>query len=212
MDINVAEKIITLIENRGIEQKQLAQYLNVSNQTITDWKKGKTKSYNKYLNKIAAYFNVPIDYFYDIDYNALAHDIGHIEARNDNDRIIPVFESVSAGLGINASDYIIGYETVNIRSDKEASETIGIKVKGFSMYPEIKDGDIIIVHKQPECENKKIAVVRVDDSYYVKQFIKENDRIILHSVNPEYQDREFVGDDMNKVVIIGVVIKQVRNF
>lgn len=185
------------------------QELSMSTALYPQWKNGQSpRSTTK--RKLAEYFGVSPDYFNDIDYNALAHDIGHIETRNDYDRVIPVFESVSAGLGINASDYIIGYESISIRSDKEASETIGIKVKGFSMYPEIKDGDIIIVHKQPECENKKIAVVRVDDSYYVKQFIKEDDKIILHSINPEYQDREFVGDDMNKVIIIGIVTRQIR--
>lgn len=197
---------------RGTTPNKVASALGYSNSICSVWKKSGNPPRPDKLKDIADYFNVPIDYFYDIDYNALAHDIGHIEAKHDNDRVIPVFESVSAGLGINASDYIIGYETVSIRSDKEASETIGIKVKGFSMYPEIKDGDIIIVHKQPVCENKEIAVVRVDDSYFVKQIIKEDNSITLHSVNPEYQDREFIGNDMNKVVIIGVVTKQVRNY
>ena len=204
------ERFKALCDARGTTPNKVVSELGYSNSICSVWKKSGNPPRPDKLKDISDYFNVPTDYFYDIDYNALAHDIGHIETRNDYDRVIPIFESVSAGLGINASDYIIGYESISIRSDKEASETIGIKVKGYSMYPEIKDGDIIIVHKQPECENKKIAVVRVDDSYYVKQFIREDDKIILHSINPEYQDREFVGDDMNKVIIIGIVTRQIR--
>ena len=206
------EKFIELCAKNNTKPTIVLRNLGFSPGLQTQWKNGKQNPSTTKLYAIADYFGVSPDYFYDIDYTAIAHDIGHLTVRNDDERIIPIFESVSAGLGINASDYIIGYESISIHSDKEASETIGIKVKGFSLYPEIKDGDIIIVHKQPECENKKIAVVRVDDSYYVKQFIKEDDKIILHSINPEYQDREFVGDDMNKVIIIGIVTRQIRNW
>ena len=203
------EKFIELCAKNNTKPTIVLRNLGFSPGLQTQWKNGKQNPSTTKLYAIADYFGVSPDYFYDIDYDKLQREVGSLDDQPYK-RIIPIFESVSAGLGINASDYIIGYESISIRSDKEASETIGIKVKGYSMYPEIKDGDIIIVHKQPECENKKLAVVRVDDSYYVKQFIKEDDKIILHSINPEYQDREFVGDDMNKVIIIGIVTRQIR--
>jgi repressor LexA len=120
-------------------------------------------------------------------------------------RQIPIFESVSAGFGTSANDYILGYMPLYIHSDLEADNTIAIKVSGNSMYPKIEDGDIIVVHKQYEVENKKIAVIKIDDDYFVKQFVKESNKVILHSLNPEYQDREFVGEQMNRVEIVGVV-------
>lgn len=120
-------------------------------------------------------------------------------------RQIPIFESVSAGFGTSANDYILGYMPLYIHSDLEADNTIAIKVSGNSMYPKIDDGDIIVVHKQYEVENKKIAVIKIDDDYFVKQFVKESNKVILHSLNPEYQDREFVGEQMNRVEIVGVV-------
>lgn len=205
------ERFKEICTQRGTTPNKVVSELGYSNSICSVWKKSGNPPRPDKLKEISNYFGVSPDYFYDIDYDKLQREVGSLDDQPYK-RIIPIFESVSAGLGINASDYIIGYESISIRSDKEASETIGIKVKGFSMYPEIKDGDIIIVHKQPECENKKIAVVRVDDSYYVKQFIKEDDKIILHSINPEYQDREFVGDDMNKVIIIGIVTRQIRNW
>ena len=120
-------------------------------------------------------------------------------------RQIPIFESVSAGFGTSANDYILGYMPLYIHSDLEADNTIAIKVSGNSMYPKIEDGDIIVVHKQYEVENKKIAVIKIDDDYFVKQFIKESNKVILHSLNPEYQDRVFVGEQMNRVEIVGIV-------
>lgn len=178
--------------------------LKLSTSLYTQWRYSDQKPRDTTIRKIAEYLNVSFEYLK----NGIS-DISENEKQSPLNlsyhRVIPVFESVSAGMGINASDYVIDYIVKYIRSDLEASETMGIKVKGNSMYPKIEDGDIIIVHKQFEIDNKKLAVVRVDDSYLVKQFIKENDRIILHSLNPEYQDKEFIGEDMNRVQIVGQV-------
>lgn len=61
MDITV-KRIFYLLENRKIEQKELADYLGTNKQTITDWKRGKTKSYKKNIDKIAEFFGVSVDY------------------------------------------------------------------------------------------------------------------------------------------------------
>jgi transcriptional regulator with XRE-family HTH domain len=39
--------------------------LDINKSAVTDWKKGKTKSYLKYIDKIAEYFGVSMDYFLD---------------------------------------------------------------------------------------------------------------------------------------------------
>lgn len=61
MDTTV-KRIFYLLENRKIEQKELADYLGTNKQTITDWKRGKTKSYKKNIDKIAEFFGVSVDY------------------------------------------------------------------------------------------------------------------------------------------------------
>lgn len=201
--MNFFERFKAICDERGTTPNKVVSELGYSNSICSVWKKSGNPPRPDKLKKLAEYFDVPIAYF-------LADtEISESEKQSflnlSCHRVIPVFESVSAGMGINASDYVIDYIVKYIRSDLEASETMGIKVKGNSMYPKIEDGDIIIVHKQFEIDNKKLAVVRVDDSYLVKQFIKEDDRIILHSLNPEYQDKEFIGEDMNRVQIVGQV-------
>lgn len=61
MDITV-ERIVFLLKENNVEQKDLAQHLGINRQTITDWKNGKTKSYQKCIEKIAEFFNVSVDY------------------------------------------------------------------------------------------------------------------------------------------------------
>lgn len=60
--MTTVERIFALLTSRHIEQKELAAFLGVRGQTISDWKSGKTKSYKKYIEKIAEFFNVSVDY------------------------------------------------------------------------------------------------------------------------------------------------------
>lgn len=56
------EKILTLLEQKGIEQQQFALAIGVNKQKISEWKSGKTKSYMKYIDKIAEFLSVSTDY------------------------------------------------------------------------------------------------------------------------------------------------------
>lgn len=56
------ERIINLINNKGIEQKTFVQAIGVKTNAVSDWKSGRTKSYTKYLDKIANYLGVSVNY------------------------------------------------------------------------------------------------------------------------------------------------------
>ena len=126
-------------------------------------------------------------------------------------RIIPVFETVSAGFGAYASNEIIDYMPLYIESDYEAEETLCIKVKGDSMYPKIENGDIVQVHKQDSVDNGQIAVVLIDgDEGLVKKVFVYKDYIELISINPEYPPKRFEKEEMNRVEIVGLVRKIIK--
>ena len=63
--MNTVEKIMFLLQSKNLEQKDLADFLGIRRQTITDWKSGKTQSYNKYIEQIANFFDVSVDYLLD---------------------------------------------------------------------------------------------------------------------------------------------------
>lgn len=126
-------------------------------------------------------------------------------------RMIPVFESVSAGFGAYASNEIVDYMPLFIESDYEAEETLCIKVKGDSMYPKIEDGDIVQVHKQSIVDNGQIAVVLVDgEEGLVKKIKLTHNYIELISINPEYPPKRFEKEEMNRVSIVGLVKKIIK--
>ena len=42
----IKNRIFALLDEKGISQKEFAKMLGVSSQTVTDWKKGKSRSYS----------------------------------------------------------------------------------------------------------------------------------------------------------------------
>lgn len=162
------------------------------------------------ITMLANYFGVTVDYLLgktsegcakkdEIKGNAIILDPAKT-------RMIPVYESVSAGFGAVAQNLILEYMPIYIHSDSEADETICIKVTGDSMSPEIEDGDVIQVHKQSSVDSGSIAVVLVDgDEALVKKIIYDADHIELHSFNPSYPPISFSGADLMRIRVLGLV-------
>lgn len=56
------ELIIDLIGPKHGAIKELAEYLGITPNVVTNWKNGSNKSYRKYLKEIADYFGVSVEY------------------------------------------------------------------------------------------------------------------------------------------------------
>lgn len=120
--------------------------------------------------------------------------------------MIPVYESVSAGFGAYADNYITEYIPLYITSDEEAENTMCIVVTGDSMYPKIENGDKIQVLRQDWADNGQVVVALIDgENGVVKKIEYDDNTIRLISFNPEYQPREFIGIERQRVKILGVV-------
>lgn len=212
---NKTLKIIqSLLEKQKKEQQELCKYLNVSKSTFSNWKSGNSESYLKKLPEIADYFGVTVNYLlgkeektpsYERENNAIFLD-------NNKIRMIPLFENVSAGFGAMPVNEIIDYIPLYIQSEYEAEDTICIKVQGDSMYPKIENGDIIQVHKQDSVDSGQTAVVLIDGTdAVVKKVTYGVNWIELHSTNPEYKTRRFNGAEVQRIQVLGLVKKVIKN-
>lgn len=125
---------------------------------------------------------------------------------HDSIRMVPVFESVSAGFGARADEQVIDYCPFLIASESEAEETIAIRVTGDSMSPKIEDGDIIRVHCQDSVDSGSIAVVLLDgEEGLVKRVEYGRDWIELISINPYYPPRRFEGEEVLRIRVVWLV-------
>ncbi len=64
--MNMYEKIQTLCDDKGIRPAELSRETGVPKSTLTDLKQGRSKTLSvQNLSKIAQFFGVSVDYFYD---------------------------------------------------------------------------------------------------------------------------------------------------
>lgn len=60
--LDTLDKILLLIKQRGLKQKNLADELGLKDTVVSDWKKGKSKSYLKYIYQIADFLGTTPEY------------------------------------------------------------------------------------------------------------------------------------------------------
>ena len=124
---------------------------------------------------------------------------------------VPRFDSIAAGFGVIADSNPIGTDLLPFKCAAEAAETMTIKVTGDSMYPKIEDGDVIAVRKQTSVDSGTLAAVLIDGTdAVVKKITYGPDWIVLHSLNPEYMDREFRGPEVQRIRVMGRVSKIIK--
>lgn len=84
----ILNRISTLLGNR--QQKELTNYLGLKNSAYSDWKRGQSKSYQKYLIEIAKFFDVSIDYLvYGKEHHSvIKKDIGELHIKTKSNTML----------------------------------------------------------------------------------------------------------------------------
>ena len=205
----LGENIRVLRIKTNLTQKSLAEMLYKSESAVRMWELGKSEPDNETLLNLASIFNVSVDYLLGKEHPIIKSNL--TELPQHDIRMIPIYESVSAGTGAEAEDNVIDYMPFIIQNETEAQNTIFIKVKGDSMYPKIEDGDLILVHKQDAINSGSIGVILLDGEALVKKIIYDRHHIELQSVNPLYPPIKIQGQDIERIHIIGLVRKIIKN-
>lgn len=172
----------------------------------TDYRTGKpiapTLDSVKYISKA---MNIPID-----DLLKMLDDEQEFKLNEDADidilkSKIPILGTVKAGYDWLAEENVTGYITDSdiIKSyEKNITEYFALKITGDSMFPLLREGDLVIVHKQDDVENNQTAVVLINgEEATVKQVIKTKEGIELHAMNPYYPTKKFTFEDMKTIPV-----------
>ena len=205
--MSIGHKIRNRRIELGLSQEELANIMGYkSRSTINKIELGINDITQTKIAKFAKALQTTVSDLMDWEDNAKESPNNLNILDNNKIRLIPLYESVSAGFGAYADSQIIDYTPIYIKSDTEAEETLCIRVEGDSMYPKIEDGDIIQVHKQDSVDSGSIAVVLIDsEEGLVKKVVYGDDWIELHSLNPEYKTKRFEGPEVLRVRVVGLV-------
>lgn len=205
-----AKNLSSYMSKKKIDRYKLCDDLDFKYSTLSEWLSAKKYPRIDKIEKLANYF--------DISKSALIEEHKHpqsnISAIIPPEKIhqIPVYATVSAGLGALAENEVIEYIPMVIENPYDIPDTFGLKVRGDSMYPKIEDGDIIVIRKQESVDSGTVAVVLLDgEEGLVKKVEYGKDWIVLHSFNPEYQDKRFEGAEVQRLRVVGKVMKVVKS-
>ena len=193
----------------GVSQKKLSEGLHVSQQTVGSWEVNRTTPSPDVMRRIADYFDVSIDHLYGRDTTVNSKPV----PRSSGVRI-PVYGETAAGIPIVAiedfdSDDPDDWEEIPEDMAK-SGEYIALRIKGDSMEPRMRTGDVVIVRLQPEVENGDIAIVRVNGNEATCKKIKQTpEGIMLISLNPAYEPMFFTKKQVHTlpITILGRVVE-----
>ena len=195
--VKEARRIMGDTEGHKVTQSAFAEMLGISRSYLGDIETGRIEPSLSILSRTAELSGLPLEFF-------------QVGPRTHPATGIPILGTVRAGEPIDAVENILGYISVPVRGDY--SDYFGLSVIGDSMeLCCIREGDTVIVRKQPTVENGEIAVVIIDgDRATVKKFYRNGPYISLNpcSTNPEHQPR-IIDPDVVPVVVLGKVIKAV---
>lgn len=182
----------------GIKQVDLAKAVKVSQGTISDYETGRHEPDLSTLKKIAVLLDTTVDFL-----------LGGPPPSKSAGIKIPVLGNVAAGIPIEAITDIVDYEEIDAAM-AATGDFFGLRIKGASMEPRMRDGDVVIVRKQDSAETGDTVVVLVNgDSATVKKIKYGSDGISLIPTNPAYDVQFYSAADVERlpVRVIGRVVE-----
>ncbi len=184
---------------KGLTQAEVARTIGLTQNGYSYWENGKAKIDKDQLLKLAELFEVSTDYL-----------LGNTSKPNTKGVWIPVLGDVAAGIPIEAVEDIVDYEEIDAALEA-TGDFFGLRIKGSSMEPRIREGDVVIVRKQDDADTGDTVVVLVNgDSATVKRLKKEADGSMwLLPNNPAYDPQHFTPTEITEkpVHIIGKVVE-----
>ena len=215
MQNNIGEILNLRRKELGLSQSELAAKLglngiDITNQAISKWENGSTYPNAKQFLVLCRTLGID-----DIngtflggssggilagldeagrrkamEYIELLRDSGRYELKTAPDvrlRSLPLYSlPVSAGTGqfLDSEDY----EMTEVGPEVSDSANFGVRVAGDSMEPRFHDGQTVWVSQQHSLMTGEIGIFLYDGNAYLKQLAAKGDMLVLHSLNPAYDD------------------------
>lgn len=196
----------SLLMKTNKKPSDVAKATGISPATLSDWKSGKSRPKQDKLKKIADYFGVTLEYLMTGDYDIPSSGKGGVK--------VPILGKVAAGIPIEEIEDIIGWEEIP-ESMARKGKYFCLEIKGDSMYPDLRDGDIIVVRYQNTADNGDVVIAQVNGNEATcKRLAISQTGITLMPYNPKYEPMSFTNEEIENlpVTIIGKVVESRRKF
>lgn len=193
----------SLRRRKGMQQKELAIAVGVSQATVSEWEHGKKDPSGERITKLMKIFGVSAA--------ELLCEEEPSQSKAASSIRVPIYGRIPAGIPFDMIVDIEDYEEIPSDMARGGKEFFALRVKGDSMMPKYENGDIIILRATPVCENGQDCAVRVNgNDATFKRVYKTNDGgIVLQPLNPAYEPITFTRNQWESeyVSVLGVVVE-----
>ena len=198
-----------LRRERRMHQQDLADMLGISRSAISMWETGRSRPDGDMLQNLSEIFEVSVDYLLGLtDYrepNQFLIDAQPVPEMSP----VPIIGTVKAGFGGISYTEDLGMDYAVLRHPENF---FYLRVRGDSMEPDIREGDLALIKKQDCLETGEMGVIILDDDEgTIKKFIKKDGVVILQSLNPKYPPKILTSGD-GPLHIVGKLVEIKRKF
>lgn len=192
-----AENLQKLLNERKVDQSELARYLGISNASVSYWLSGEKYPRIDKIQKIADFFNIPKSQLTEEYPSTL------MELSMNSPYIGCLFD----GELVELDKYVLG-ENLEFNDTQLNRHFFYLKVQNDSMEPTIPNQSYVLIRKQNEVKNGDIVAVRINSSSEItimRVRHKEDNVMYLAPDNPNYEVILFDGKNQ-ELEIIGKAI------
>lgn len=192
------------MEKAEINATELSEKTGISKSTISRYLSGGYIAKQKNLLKLSLALHVEPKFLFS---DALEELDANLKVYS-----IPIVGKVVAGTPIDAIENITDYIRVTNPAAADGSY-YALHVTGASMEPEMREGDLVIVHKQDYFDSGDICIVLVNgDEATVKKVIKSDQGITLIGFNATVYPPHFYNVRQVEELPVRVIgkVKEVR--
>lgn len=197
----IAANIKKLLQENNMTQKELAEKINISPSTISDYMNLRSNPSHGVIQRIADLFKVQktdIDSTYKIETDNIYSVMEIVK--------IPVLGEIACGDPITAEENVEEYRE-RPANNLPHGNLFYLKAQGDSMQPKIPNGSYVLIREQADVENGEIAAVLVnsDTEATLKKVRKLNGVVLLEALNESYEP--YIVNDDNPASILGKAVE-----
>ncbi|MFQ2499061.1 LexA family protein [Aeromonas caviae] len=225
--MKINERIKQTRKRLGYSQEILGSRVGVSRVSISQWERGENTPNGRYLNELAAALGVTVDWLLTGEGDAPASSGEQQVAGYHNvepavipqGTRVPVLSYVQAGHWhemceqATACDGSLEFVTAGV---SVGSRAFGLWVRGNSMEPDFREGDLLIVDadEAPKAGDFVIAKNGSEEATFKKYRSRGeyDDGTPRFELVPLNDDHETLSTDQTSIAIIGVVVEHRRIF
>lgn len=200
-------------KKQGLSQKALAEFCHVDQTAVSKWELGKSYPDVPVAMRLSALFGVSLDSIYEnpLSFGLLSIPVyRHLRPQN----LSMHMDSGEDTIECSVRDLERHFTREELLSDPSvrmnlARHFFAMEVTGAAMESRYREGDVVLVKKQPHVNSDQFAAVCIDSEearlYQIKWHKKG---IVLHSLNKAFEPVFFTKSecDSGTILILGLVV------